>query len=82
MGRDQWYELRVEGSAGTSAGNSQGATDGIAIARSGRLCSLTSGEARKFESRQLASAYLGTAALPGNYRFEIVPCRRRNRAAA
>ena len=81
MGLDEWYELRVEGSAGTSAGNSQGAADGIAIARNGRLCSLTSGEARRFESEQQAAKYLEGTTLPGNYRFEVVRCRP-HRAAA
>jgi hypothetical protein len=81
MGRDRCYELRVEGSAGTSAGNARGATDGIAIAQNGRLCSLASGEARQFESREEASQYLLVTSLPGNYRFEVVLCRRRRAAA-
>jgi len=81
MGGDRWYELRIEGSAGTSAGNSQRPTEGIAIAQNGRLCSLASGEARKFESEQQASEYLNGISLPGNYRFKIVLCRSRRAAA-
>ena len=73
----RWYELRLEGSAGTSRGHAEGAKEGIAIAGSGRLCSIASGEACKFETEQEASEYLLKTTLPGHYRFEVVLCEYR-----
>lgn len=70
----QWYELRVEGSAGTSAGIASGTREGISVGENGRLLSLASGRARKFESRQQALDYLGKLKVSGDYRFEIVLC--------
>ena len=74
MGPGQWYELRVAGSAGTRASNTKGTNEGIAIADSGRLCSLALGHAMKFESEEQAREYLGKTTIPGNYGFEIVLC--------
>ncbi|MBI2509275.1 MAG: hypothetical protein HYV99_04715 [Betaproteobacteria bacterium] len=74
MTLEPWYELRVEGSAGTEAGVTQGATGGIAIADNGRLCSLSSGYAKRFESRERATDYLGKIRVSGDYRFEAVRC--------
>ena len=76
---DWWYELRVTGSAGTSAGNASGAHEGIAVGENGRLCSLTSGGARRFESKTQALAYLGKIKISGDYQFEAVPCGARDR---
>lgn len=70
-----WFELRVEGSAGTRAGITAGARDGIAIGDDGRLCSLTSGGAKRFESAQDAVDYLDRLKLSGDYRFEAIHCR-------
>lgn len=81
MSPDIWYELRVEGSAGTIAGITKGASEGIAIADSGRLCSVASGQAKRFGSEQEAIAYLLNMTIPGNYRFEIVKCRAAAAAA-
>ncbi|MBI2295192.1 MAG: hypothetical protein HYU76_03930 [Betaproteobacteria bacterium] len=75
MALTQWYELRVEGSAGTGAGVASRAQGGIAVGENGRLCSLTSGWARKFESEQQALDYLGKLKVSGDYRFEPVLCR-------
>ena len=69
-----WYELRVTGSAGTTAGVVSGTHEGIAVGESGRLCSLTSGTARQFESREQALDYLGKIKVSGDYQFEAVPC--------
>ena len=69
-----WYELRVTGSAGTSAGVAAGTHEGIAVGENGRLCSLTSGGARRFESRQQALDYLGKIKVSGDYQFEAVLC--------
>ncbi|MNC86144.1 hypothetical protein D3C83_17820 [compost metagenome] len=69
-----WYELRVTGSAGTSAGISAGVHEGIAVGDNGRLCSLSSGGARRFESRQQAIEYLGKIKVSGDYQFEAVLC--------
>jgi hypothetical protein len=69
-----WYELRVAGSAGTVSGIAQSATEGIAIAENGRLCSITSGHSMRFGSEQEATRYLLTMTIPGSYRFEAVRC--------
>jgi hypothetical protein len=71
---DGWYELRVTGSAGTNAGVATGTHEGIAVGDNGRLCSLTSGGARRFESRQEALEYLGKMKVSGDYQFEAVRC--------
>jgi len=70
----EWYELRVTGSAGTSAGISTGTGEGIAVGENGRLCSVTSGGARRFESKQQALEYLGKIRVSGQYQFEPVLC--------
>ena len=75
----EWYELRVAGSAGTVDGLASGAFAGIAVGEGGRLCSLTSGTARRFESQEQAIEYLGKLKVSGDYRFEAVLCRE-NRA--
>lgn len=75
MTLDQWYELRVAGSAGTDSGVAAGAQDGIAVGENGRLCALSSGGARRFESRQQAIDYLRKIKMSGDYRFEAVLCR-------
>ncbi|HUF80043.1 MAG TPA: hypothetical protein VMN03_02825 [Burkholderiales bacterium] len=69
-----WYELRVTGSAGTAAGIVAGVLEGIAVGQNGRLCSLASGGARRFESRQQALEYLGKLKVSGDYQFEAVAC--------
>lgn len=76
MAMAQWYELRVEGSAGTRSGIVQGATEGIAIGDSGRLCSISSGHSRRFGCEREAMDYLFTTTIPGHYRFEAVLCGR------
>jgi hypothetical protein len=69
-----WYELRVTGSAGTAAGSAAGAHEGIAVGENGRLCSVSSGSARRFESPQQALDYLGKIKVSGDYQFEVVSC--------
>ena len=69
----EWYELRVAGSAGTN-GAAAGALAGIAVGQGGRLCSLSSGSARRFESQEQAIEYLGKIKISGNYQFEPVLC--------
>lgn len=69
-----WYELRVAGSAGTTTGIAAGAHEGIAVGENGRLCSLSSGCARRFESKQEAINYLGKIKVSGDYQFEPVLC--------
>ena len=73
----EWYELRVAGSAGTQEGAESGIKEGIAVGENGRICSLSSGQARKFESRQQALDYLGTIRISGDYQFEAVQCGSR-----
>ena len=74
MRPDRWYELRLDGSDGTSRGRVDGTTEGIAIAESGRLCPIASGHARKFGTEQEARDYLLKTTLPGHYQFEVVLC--------
>ena len=74
MKPDYWYELRVLGSAGTSAGITAGGDDGIAVGENGRLCALSSGSARRFESKQQALDYLEKIKVSGDYQFEAVRC--------
>lgn len=81
MSPDVWYELRVEGSAGTRDGIAKGAAEGIAIAQSGRLCTIASGQARRFDSEHEAAHYLLNMTIPGNYRFEVVHCKSAAAAA-
>jgi hypothetical protein len=71
----EWYELRVAGSAGTAEGMVTGAIVGIAVGEGGRVCSLTSGNARRFESLEQATEYLGRIKVSGDYQFEPVLCR-------
>lgn len=80
MAPDIWHELRVAGSAGTREGIAKGATEGIAISESGRLCSVASGQAKRFSSEQEATHYLLNMTIPGNYRFEVVSCQERQPA--
>ena len=71
----EWYELRVSGSAGTAEGMAAGALAGIAVGEAGRLCALSSGTARRFESQEQAIEYLGKIKVSGDYQFEAVLCR-------
>ena len=73
----QWYELRVTGSASTKEGAASGIKEGIAVGENGRVCSLASGHARKFESREQALDYLGKIRISGDYQFEAVLCGSR-----
>jgi len=77
MTLDEWYELRVVGSAGTGAGIAAGASEGIVVGENGRLCALASGGARRFESKQQALDYLGKIKVSGDYQFEAVRCDAR-----
>lgn len=77
---DQWFELRVVGSAGTGAGAAAGVSEGIAVGDGGRLCALSSGGARRFESKQQALDYLGKIKVSGDYQFEAVLCRGKTAA--
>jgi hypothetical protein len=77
LGPSQWYELRLEGSAGTRGDLTGNTQEGVAIATSGRLCSIASGDARRFESEEQAGEYLAKITIPGNYRFEVVLCESR-----
>ena len=76
---EKWFELRVTGSAGTSAGISAGEREGIAVAQNGRLCSLASGAARRFDSKEQALEYLGRIRVSGDYEFEVVLCESSSR---
>ena len=74
MAKAEWYELRVTGSAGTAAAGASGGNEGIAVGENGRLCSLSSGGARRFDTPQQALDYLGKIKVSGDYQFEVVAC--------
>lgn len=74
MKTGEWYELRVTGSAGTAAGIAARADEGIAVGENGRLCSVSSGCARRFDSTREALDYLGKIKVSGDYQFEPVKC--------
>lgn len=74
MGVNKWYELRVEGGAGTRAGIAAGIKVGIAIGEDGRLCPVDAGRAMKFKSASDAEYYLNTSTNPGAYKLEVVLC--------
>ena len=74
MGSTQWFELRVVGSAGTSGGATTGVTEGIALSDNGRLCAISSGSAKRFDSAQEALEFLGKTSMPGIYNLEPVLC--------
>lgn len=74
MTSGEWYELRVTGSAGTAAGIASGTDEGIAVGENGRLCSLSSGSARRFDSALQALDYLGRIKVSGDYQIEVVAC--------
>jgi hypothetical protein len=76
-----WYELRVAGSPGTSAGK-YGSDEGISISEAGRLCTISSGHAMRFVSEQDAHDYLVRQTMPGRYRFEAVLCTAANPGTA
>jgi hypothetical protein len=44
------------------------------VGENGRLCALSSGGARRFESTQQALDYLGRIKVSGDYQFEPVLC--------
>ena len=79
MALKHWYELRVAGSAGTSAGTASRHTEGIALAENGRLCAVSSGSAKKFDSEQEAIEFLGKTTIPGVFQLEPVRCEARPR---
>lgn len=75
MRLSRWYELRIAGCVGTRAANGGGIKEGIAIGESGRLCSVLSGQAKKFETREQAFDFLAQTTLPRLYNFEPVLCQ-------
>lgn len=74
MASIHWFELRVAGSVGTRAGAATGIKEGIAVSEEGRLCSVASGQARRFQSERQAVEYLGKLKVSGDYHFEAVLC--------
>ena len=75
-----WYELRVSGSVGTHDATKTDMREGIALSENGRLCSVSSGHARRFGSREEAVEFLGKTTIPGIYEFEAVRCEAREAA--
>jgi hypothetical protein len=73
MEAPSWYELRIEGSAGTAVGAAQQETTGLVIGADGRLTSISSGHPMRFRSEQEAIAYLMANSLARLYPFAVVP---------
>ena len=48
--------------------------EGVAVGENGRLCSLSSRIARRFEPQQQALDYLGKIKVSGDYQFEAILC--------
>lgn len=69
---DQWYELRVVGSAGTKAADMD---HGLALDGQGRLCAISTGKAKRFSTEAEANDFLANLTLPRNYNFEAVLIR-------
>lgn len=70
----EWYELRVEGSAGTPTGIAKDATEGIAMDDKGRLCPIASGHAKRFKSEREATEFLFQTTVSRRYPFTVVRC--------
>ena len=70
----EWYELRVEGSAGTPTGVAQCATEGIAMDDNGRLCALASERAKRFKGEREAIEFLFQTTISRGYPFAVVRC--------
>jgi len=71
---EQWYELRVTGSAGTTLGQEAGMTEGKAVGKAGRLVILSSGEARRFATLKQAQDFVALSSIGHIYNFEVVCC--------
>jgi hypothetical protein len=70
MAMTQWYELRLAAPRGESGGQQS-----VALAGNGRLCSVASGNARKFDSAQEAIDFLAQTTITQLYEFEAVLCQ-------
>ena len=71
---EEWFELRVAGSAGTTLGLEAEMTDGKAIGDAGRLVILSSAQARRFLSIAEALEFLATSSVGHIYNVEVVRC--------
>lgn len=74
MTRQEWYEVRVAGSAGTMLGIEAGMTGGKAVGDFGRLVSIHSGHARHFATLSEASDFLLNTSIGQIYQMEVVRC--------
>lgn len=64
------------------AGAATGIKESIAVGEEGRLCSVTSGKARRFDSTREAIDYLAKLKVSGDYQFEVVACKAAPEAEA
>jgi hypothetical protein len=71
---EEWYELRVAGSAGTTLGIEAGMRDGKVVGDSGHLVGIGSGHVLRFATIKDARNYLLDSSIGYIYQFEVVRC--------
>ena len=71
MATTQWYELRLAVPPGVSSEDQQR----VALSGNGRLCSVNSGSAKKFDTVQDAIDFLAQTTITQLYNFEPVLCQ-------
>ena len=75
MTQQEWYEVRVAGSPGTTLAIEAGmTTEGKAVGDFGRLVPLGSAQARRFATAKEAQDYLLTSTIAQIYPLEVVRC--------
>jgi hypothetical protein len=71
---EEWFELRVAGSAGTTLGIEAGMKDGKVVGDSGHLVGIGSSHVLRFASIKEARNYLLDSSIGYIYQFEVVRC--------
>ena len=75
MTQQEWYEVRVAGSAGTTLALEAGVTaEGKAVGEFGRLVALGSEQARRFATMKEARDFLLNTSIAQVYPLEVVRC--------
>ncbi|HSD62047.1 MAG TPA: hypothetical protein VLC55_14440 [Burkholderiales bacterium] len=74
MTQQEWYEVRVAGSAGTTLGIEAGMREGKAVGDAGRVVTLASGQARHFATVKEAQDFLLNTSVVQVYQMEVVHC--------
>lgn len=75
MTQQEWFEVRVAGSAGTTLAAEAGVTtEGKAVGDFGRLVPLGSAQARRFATAKEARDFLLNTSIAQIYPLEVVRC--------